>query len=65
MILLEVRFGKTLLWQQLEARSDTAQLERWIREGVDRWRSENPSRSKELDELIAEFLVSEGVDEDA
>lgn len=40
----------------LEDRSDTAQLERWIREGIDRWKQENPSKSAELEELITDFL---------
>jgi hypothetical protein len=44
----------------LEDRSDTAQLERWIREGVDRWKSANPSKSKELDALMNGFLAGEG-----
>jgi hypothetical protein len=48
----------------LEDRSDTAQLERWIREGVDLWRLENPSKVKELDELIKTFLANEGIEED-
>lgn len=48
----------------LEDRSDTAQLERWIREGVDRWRTENPSKNKDLNELIKSFLASEGVEDD-
>lgn len=49
---------------RLEDRSDTAQLERWIREGIERWKSENPTKVEELDGLIAEFLPSEGVDEE-
>lgn len=48
----------------LEDRSDTAQLERWIREGVDRWRLENPSKAGELDALISAFMTAEGADED-
>ncbi len=48
---------------RLEDRSDTAQLERWIREGVDRWRLENPSQGQALDDLISEFLASEGIEE--
>ncbi|MBD1995210.1 hypothetical protein H6G00_01020 [Leptolyngbya sp. FACHB-541] len=47
----------------LEDRSDTAQLERWIREGVDRWRLENPSKTEKLDELISSFLANEGAEE--
>lgn len=48
---------------QLEDRSDTAQLERWIREGIDRWRTENPSKSSDLDRRIADFLAGEGLEE--
>lgn len=43
----------------LEDRSDTAQLERWIREGIDRWRSENPDKCDRLDSRISEFLANE------
>ena len=48
----------------LEDRSDTAQLERWIREGIDRWRLENPSQIEKLDELMSSFLVDEGAAND-
>ncbi len=48
----------------LEDRNDTAQLERWIREGSDRWCSENPSKLEELDRLVADFLANEGAGND-
>lgn len=47
----------------LEDRSDTAQLERWLKEGIERWRLENPSKEKELDALVSSFLSNEGVEE--
>lgn len=40
---------------RLEDRSDTAQLERWIKEGCDRWESENPGKSEEYQRLVAEI----------
>jgi hypothetical protein len=43
----------------LEDRSDTAQLERWLREGIDRWRLANPTKTEELDALISNFLAAE------
>ncbi|XGV99760.1 MAG: hypothetical protein ACAF41_12585 [Leptolyngbya sp. BL-A-14] len=46
----------------LEDRSDTAQLERWIRESADRWRLENPAKVEQLDKLTADFLATEGVE---
>ncbi len=49
---------------RLEDRSDTAQLERWIREGIEQWKRENPSEVKKLDLLVEEFLASECVDQE-
>lgn len=41
---------------RLEDRSDTAQLERWIREGADLWCAENPSKISKLNEYVEGFL---------
>lgn len=40
---------------RLEDRADTAQLERFIKEGADRWESENPEKMKSYNELVAEI----------
>lgn len=48
----------------LEYRSDTAQLEKWIKEGVERWKAENPSKTAELDKLMSEFLAGEDTEND-
>jgi hypothetical protein len=40
---------------RLEDRSDTAQLERFIKEGSERWESENLGKSEEYRRLIAEI----------
>jgi hypothetical protein len=40
---------------RLEDRSDTSQLERWIKEGAARWEAENPGKSEEYQRLVAEI----------
>ncbi|MBD1843986.1 hypothetical protein H6F89_11360 [Cyanobacteria bacterium FACHB-63] len=39
----------------LEDRSDTAQLERYIREGSDRWELENPTKLEEYRALVDRY----------
>jgi hypothetical protein len=47
----------------LEDRSDTAQLERWIREGIERWKTENPGKVEDLTALISSFMETVGEDD--
>lgn len=48
---------------RLEDRSDTAQLERFIREGAERWESENPAKAAQYQELVEEFLEEMDVED--
>ncbi|MBW4444396.1 MAG: hypothetical protein KME10_24885 [Plectolyngbya sp. WJT66-NPBG17] len=47
----------------IEDRSDTAQLERYIREGSDRWELENPAKLEEYKTLADRYLSELGGDE--
>jgi hypothetical protein len=40
---------------RLEDRADTAQLERFIKEGCERWEAENPGKLDEYRRLVAEI----------
>ena len=48
----------------LEDRSDTAQLERYIREGTDRWELNNPDKTDQYKALVEQFLSEMGADAD-
>jgi hypothetical protein len=49
---------------RLEDRSDTAQLERWIREGSERWLVDNPGKGDEFNKLVSEIQAElEGEDD--
>lgn len=49
---------------QLEDRSDTAQLERFIREGAERWELENPAKALAYREKVSQIQAEmEGTQE--
>jgi hypothetical protein len=49
----------------LEDRSETAQLERFIREGSERWEADNPQLKNEYQQLINQYLKKlEGGDDE-
>jgi hypothetical protein len=43
---------------RLEDRSDTSQLERWIREGAERWVLENPEKAETYRKIAAEIQAA-------
>jgi hypothetical protein len=47
----------------IEDRNDTAQLERWIREGADRWLIDNPGKKEDFDRLAKAKLIDLTEDE--
>ncbi|MCU0552742.1 MAG: hypothetical protein MUC48_25715 [Leptolyngbya sp. Prado105] len=46
----------------IEDRSDTAQLERYIRESSDRWELENPEKIERYKALVDQFVAELGGD---
>jgi hypothetical protein len=50
---------------KMEDRSDTAQLERFIKEGSERWEAENPNKQIEYKDLVKRIQSDLEASEDA
>jgi predicted DNA binding protein len=46
----------------LEDRNDTAQVERWIREGSERWLVVNQDKTHQFNDLVAKYMADHEVE---